>query len=67
MSDLLEKFRQNAYRQPDLKTIIPVIETHLKKVEEWVNFPKIVEVEKIVEKTVEKDKVILVPTSDHQR
>jgi len=23
--DLLEKFKQNAYRQPDLKSIIPII------------------------------------------
>ena len=42
--NLLEKFKQNAYRQPDLKNTIPIIENHLKMVEKWINFPKIVEV-----------------------
>ena len=65
MIDLLEKFKQNVYRQPDLKSTIQIIENHLKTVERWINFPKVVEVEKIVEKLVEKEKVVLVPTSDH--
>lgn len=65
--DLLEKFRQNAYRQPDLKNVIPIIETHLKMVDKWIDFPKIVEVKKPVEKVVEKEKVVLVPASDHER
>lgn len=55
------------YRQPDLKGTIQIIENHLKTVERWINFPKIVEIEKEVEKIVEKDKVVLVPTADHQR
>ncbi len=67
LSDLLEKFKQNVYRQPDLKNIILIVETHLKQVEKWIEFPKIVEVEKLVDRIVEKDKVVLVPTSDHQR
>jgi hypothetical protein len=50
--DLLEKFKQNVYRQPDLKGTIQVIESHLKTVEKWINFPKIVEIEKEVKKNV---------------
>ena len=65
--DLLEKFKQNVYRQPDLKGTIQIIENHLMTVERWIKFPKIVEIEREVEKLVEKDKVILVPTADHQR
>ncbi len=65
--ELLEKFKQNVYRQPDLKGTIQIIENHLKTVEKWINFPKIAEIEKEVEKVVEKYKVVLVPTADHQR
>lgn len=65
--DLIEKFKQNVYRQPDLKGTIQIIENHLKTVEKWISFPKVVEIEKEVEKIVQKDKVVLVPTADHQR
>jgi hypothetical protein len=46
--DLLEKFKQNVSRQPDLKNLINIIENHLKQVDNWINFPKILEVPKYV-------------------
>lgn len=41
LTDLLEKFKQNVSRQPDLKNLITIIENHLKQVDNWINFPKI--------------------------
>jgi hypothetical protein len=65
--ELHEKLKQSATRQPELRSIVSLIEAHLGKVEKWINFPKIVQIEKPVEKIVEKEKVVLVPSQDHQK
>lgn len=49
LSELLSIFRTNERRQPELKNLISVIEKHMKLVDEWISFPKLVEIEKRVE------------------
>lgn len=44
--DLLSTFRANVGRQPDLKNLIAIIEKYIKYVDDWIAFPKLVEVEK---------------------
>jgi hypothetical protein len=44
--ELLDKFKANVNRQPDLKGLIGIIETQMKNVDNWINFPKILEVPK---------------------
>ena len=44
LAELLATFRTNVGRQPDLRALITIIEKHLKLVDEWVRFPKLVEV-----------------------
>ena len=39
-------FKSNVGRQPDLKNLIGVIEKYLKVVENWIAFPKLIEIEK---------------------
>ena len=53
---------------PQLKLQIEIIEKFLAQLEEFILYPKIVQVpvEKIVEKVVEKDKVVTVPTQDER-
>ena len=44
--DLLSTFKANVGRQPDLKNLIAIIEKYIKYVDDWIAFPKLVEVEK---------------------
>lgn len=48
--ELLSTFRANAGRQPDLKNLIVIIEKYIKYIDEWIQFPKLVEVPKEVTK-----------------
>lgn len=53
---------------PQIKIQIEIIEKFLAQLEEFILYPKIVQVpvEKIVEKVVEKDKIVSVPTQDER-
>lgn len=48
--ELLSTFKANVGRQPDLKALISIIEKYLKVVDTWISFPKLIEIEKEVEK-----------------
>ena len=48
--ELLSTFKSNVGRQPDLKNLIGIIEKYLKVVDTWISFPKLIEIEKEVEK-----------------
>lgn len=50
--ELLGTFRSNVGRQPDLKNLIVIIEKYLKLIDDWIAFPKLIEVEKEVIKEV---------------
>jgi hypothetical protein len=65
--DLLSTFRANVGRQPDLKALITIIEKYLKCIDDWIKFPKLVEVIKEVSKDVIRDRPVLVPTSDKEK
>jgi hypothetical protein len=65
--DLLSTFRANVGRQPDLKAFIIIIEKYLKCIDEWIKFPKLVEVVKEVSKDVVRDRPVLVPTPDKEK
>jgi hypothetical protein len=65
--DLLSTFRANVGRQPDLKNLIAIIEKYIKYVDDWIAFPKLIEVEKEVIKEVDKERIVLVPTPDKER
>jgi len=39
---MLIKFRESVHRQPDLKNIITIIEKHMRKIDDWIKFPKII-------------------------
>lgn len=67
LAELLATFRTNVGRQPDLRALITIIEKHLKIVDEWVKFPKLVEVPHEIIKEVEKERVVLVPTADKDK
>ncbi|MCB0368699.1 MAG: hypothetical protein KDD45_04445 [Bdellovibrionales bacterium] len=67
MVELLAVFRSNVGRQPDLKNLIGIIEKYLKFIDDWISFPKLVEIEKVVEKEVEKEKVVILPTENKER
>ncbi len=67
MLDLLSTFRANVGRQPDLKNLIAIIEKYIKYVDDWIAFPKLIEVEKEVIKEVDKERIVLVPTPDKER
>ena len=67
LAELLATFRTNVGRQPDLRALITIIEKHLKLVDEWVRFPKLVEVPHEIIKEVEKERVVLVPTADKDK
>lgn len=64
---MLSTFRSNVGRQPDLKNLISIIEKYIKYVDDWIAFPKLVEVEKEVIKEVDKERIVLVPTPDKER
>ena len=65
---LLAELRKLKGRDPNLKIQIEIIEKFLLELDTFVMFPKIFQVpqEKIVEKIVEKDKVVTVPTKDER-
>ena len=65
--ELLSSFKANVGRQPDLKNLIVIIEKYLKVVDTWISFPKLIEIEKIVEKEIEKERVVMVPTENKER
>jgi hypothetical protein len=63
----LISLRSSVNRQPELKSLIAVIEKHLKAVDDWIAFPKLIEIPKEVYREVEKEKIVLVPTPDRQK
>ncbi len=65
--ELLATFKSNVGRQPDLKNLILIIEKYLKYIDDWISFPKLVEVPKDVIKEVERERVVLVPTPDKEK
>ena len=54
LADLLASFKLNVGRQPDLKNLIIVIEKYLKYIDDWIAFPKLVEIQREVIRDVEK-------------
>jgi hypothetical protein len=67
MVELLSVLRSNANRHPDLKNLIKVIEKHMRSIDDWIAFPKLIEVEKTVFRDLEKEKVVLVPTHNKDK
>ena len=65
---LLVEIRKIKGTSPQLKIQIEIIEKFLAQLEEFILFPKIVQVpvEKVIEKVVEKDKIVSVPTKDER-
>ena len=65
---LLAELRKLKGRDPNLKIQIEMIEKFLLELDTFILFPKIFQVprEKIVEKIVEKDKVVTLPTQDER-
>ena len=52
LRDLLTSFKSNVGRQPELKNQISIIEKYLVFIEDWIKFPKLIEVPKEVIKEV---------------
>lgn len=65
--ELLKNFRSNVGRQPDLKNLIVIIEKYLKFIDDWIAFPKLIEIPKEIIREVEKEKIVLVPTQDKEK
>lgn len=65
---LLVELRKLKQSSPNLKIQIEMIERFLAQLEEFILYPKIFQVpkEKIVEKIVEKDRVVTLPTQDER-
>ena len=65
---LLTELRKMKGSNPNIKVQIEIIEKFLRELEEFILFPRIVQVpkEKIVEKIVEKDKVVALPTQNER-
>lgn len=65
---LLSELRKLRQTSPNLKIQIEIIERFLSQLEEFILYPKIFQIphEKIVEKVVEKDKVVTVPTQNER-
>lgn len=65
---LLVEIRKLKGSNPQLRVQVELIERFLAQFEEFILYPKIVQVpvEKVVEKVVEKDKVVSVPTQDER-
>jgi hypothetical protein len=63
---ILVELRKLKASNPGLRIQIEIIERFLAELEKFILFPKIVQVpvEKIVEKTIEVDKIVRVPTQD---
>lgn len=61
----LRKLRQSS---PNLKVQIEIIEKFLTQLEEFILYPKIFQIpqEKIVEKIVEKEKLVTIPTQNER-
>lgn len=67
LSTLLGSFKSKVRSQPDLKVLIDNMEKYLVILDKWIKFPKIIEVSKEVEVTVEKDRPVLIPTKDSEK
>jgi hypothetical protein len=65
--ELLKNFRSNVGRQPDLKNLIVIIEKYLKFIDDWIAFPKLIEIPKEIIREVEIEKIVLVPTQDKEK
>lgn len=63
---LLVELRKLRTSNPNMVQQITLIETFLAQLEQFILFPKIVEIPKIVEKNieVEKEKIVTIPTKD---
>ena len=66
LDGLLVEIRRLKMSNPGLKVQIELIETFLAQLDQFILFPRIVEVPKIVEKIVEveKDRIITLPKDD---
>ena len=66
MDVLLAELRKLKGNNPNIKIQIEIIEKFLAELEQFILFPRIVQVpkEKVVEKVVEKDKIVTLPTQD---
>lgn len=42
--ELLKVFKSNVGRQPDLKNLIVIIEKYMKYINDWISFPKLIEI-----------------------
>lgn len=67
LRELLSTFKSNVGRQPDLKNLISIIEKYLTYIEDWIKFPKLIEIPREVVKEVEKEKVVIVPTDNKEK
>ena len=67
IASLLASFKAKVRSQPDLKILIENMEKYLIILDKWIKFPKIIEVPKEVEVTVEKDRPVLIPTRDSDK
>ena len=65
---LLTELRKMKANNPGIKLQIEIIEKFLAELEQFILFPRIVQVpkEKIVEKIVEKDRIVTLPTQDER-
>ncbi len=66
LDGLLVEIRRLKMSNPTLKVQIELIETFLAQLDQFILFPRIVEVPKIVEKIVEveKDRIVALPKDD---
>ena len=64
MVELLGTFRSNVGRQPELRNLIGIIEKYLKVIDQWIAFPKLIEIEKEVTREIINDRPVLIPTAD---
>ena len=67
LSSLLILFKSKVRSQPDLKVLIEGIEKYLLILDQWIKFPKIIEIGKEIEVVVEKDRPVLVPIKEEEK
>jgi len=65
---LLVELRKLRQTSPNMKVQIEIIEKFLSQLEEFILYPKIFQIpqEKIVEKIVEKEKLVTIPTQNER-